>query len=312
MRLAILSLSLLLALSTASAGFSVDPADALADPAPVRLRLPIASWTDVDDLAAPQRDGVPPLPEDAVGLGPGTPLLTTIPGEGTFICTANFVFTSGGKTYLGAAGHCFLPEGKKATHGTGADYNAGGVVTEACVDFCYFGGQATGLLGDFVTLGKVAYARQTGPGGDIGNDFGVVEIPSAYVGLVRPELPMFEGPTGAWASSSEGNGRLVAHYGNGIDAGTFFASKGRVGATLNDGVAISWQALIEINGGDSGSAIVFAAAEASDDVIVGQEALGIITHGLVTGAVPLGWGTTIAQAVSMATQASLSLVLVLE
>ena len=310
MRLALLSLTLLLALSTASAGFSFETSDTVSTPSPVRLRAPIDTWVDVDDLTQAQRDSYPPLPEDARGIGPGSPLLITIPGEGTFICTANFVFTAGTKTYLGAAGHCFLPESKTATHGPGADYNAAGVVTEVCIDFCLFGGQATGLLGDFVTLGAVAYARQTAASGDIGNDFGIVEIPSNRLGLVRSELPMFEGPTGA--DSFENTGKLVAHYGNGIDAGTFYATKGRVGTTLNDGIAASWQASIEINGGDSGSPIVFATAEATSDVVVGEKALGIITHGLVTGVVPLGWGTTIGQAISMASQASLTLTLVLE
>jgi hypothetical protein len=316
MRVAMLSLGLLAFLVTGSLGVTV-PDDAVTSDlttvvsdVPVRLRFAVGSATDIDDLAQAQRDGVPPLPEDAVGIGPGSPLLTTIPGEGTFICTANFVFQDGARYYLGAAGHCFLPEGKKATHGTGADYDASGVVTEVCVDFCYFGGEATGLLGDFVTLGRVAFARQTGPGGDIGNDFGVVEVPAALVGQLRPELPMWDGPTGA--DGAEGTGELLAHYGNGIDSGTFMATKGRAGTSLNDGIAMSWQANLEINGGDSGSAVVHAAADASGDVITGTEALGLVTHGLVTGTVPLAWGTSIEQALAMATQASLHLQLVLE
>lgn len=302
-----LSFTLMAVLLTGSIGLSTQDLQAADDP--VRLRFPVDSVTDIDDLAAAQRDGVPPLPEDAVGIGPGSPLLTTIPGEGTFICTANFVFQSGGRYYLGAAGHCFLPEGRKATHGTGADYNAGGVVTEVCVDFCYFGGEATGLLGDFVTLGQVAYARQTGPGGDIGNDFGIVEVPAALVSQLRPELPMWEGPTGT--DGAEGTGQLLAHYGNGIDSGTFMATKGRAGTSLDDGIAMSWQANLEINGGDSGSAVVHATTDAND-VITGTEALGLVTHGLVTGTVPLAWGTSIEQAITMATQAGLGLQLVLE
>lgn len=318
MRTTILSLATLLVLATGSIGLSgaaLDDAALDADAAAlrsdaVRLRTPISGYTDIDDLTQAQRDGVPPLPEDAVGIGPGSPILTTIPGEGTFICTANFVYRSGTTYYLGAAGHCFLPEGKKATHGTGADYNAGSVVTEVCVDFCYFGGQLTGFLGDFQRLGSVAFARQTGPGGDIGNDFGVVQVPAGLVGLLRPELPVWEGPTGA--NSNEGTGQLLAHYGNGIDAGTVFASKGRLGTSLNDGVSNSWQGNLEINGGDSGSPVVFASASASNDVVTGGAALGIVTHGLITGTVPLAWGTTIGQAISMATQANLSLTLVLE
>jgi hypothetical protein len=160
------------------------------------------------------------------------------------------------------------------------------------------------------SLGTVAYARQTGPGGDIGNDFGVVEIPSSLHGLIRPEMPVWLGPTGQ--RSSEGFGTPVVHYGNGIDAGTVFATKGRAGSSLNDGDAASWQANILINGGDSGSGINHAGASLSTDVVRGTDALGLVTHGLIVPGVPLGWGTTIGQARSMATQANLNLGVVLE
>ena len=295
------------ALEAARAADAPD-AGALAGQA-VRLRQPIDGFTDLDATQA-RDDGIPPLPADAVGIGPGSPILTTIPGEGTFICTANYVFTSGGRTYLGAAGHCFLPEGKKATHGSGADYNAGGVVTEVCVDFCVFGGQLTGLLGDFRTLGQVAYARQTGAGGDIGNDFGVVEVPSALASFLRAEMPVWGGPTGL--DGFEGTGEPLVHYGNGIDAGSFMPTKGRIGTSLNDGIPNSWQANLEINGGDSGSPVNHAAVSIDGDVVGGTDALGVVTHGLITGAVPLAWGTSIEHAISMAGEAGLNLQLVLE
>ncbi|HEX2065679.1 MAG TPA: hypothetical protein VHI93_02605, partial [Candidatus Thermoplasmatota archaeon] len=223
------------ALAPATAGPSDDPATQA-----VRLLHPIdASQVTRLDAAQAESDGIPPLPEDAAGIGPGSPILTTIPGEGTFICTANFLFTSGGRTYLGAAGHCFLPPDRKATHGPDADYNAADVVTEVCVDFCVFGGQLTGLLGDFRVLGPVAYARQTGPGGDIGNDFGVVEVPAALSDRLRPAMPVWGGPTGL--DGSEATGEPLVHYGNGIDSGSFFASKGRAGTGLSDGEPNSWQ-----------------------------------------------------------------------
>lgn len=251
-----------------------------------------------------------PVPEASVGIGPGSPMLQTIPGEGTFICTANFVFHDGGRYFLGSAGHCFLPEGATATHGTGADYDASGVEVEVCVANCVFGGQLTGFLGSMRTLGGVVYARQTGPGGDVGNDFGLVEIPSALASLIRPEMPMWSGPTGE--RSSEGTGTPLVHYGNGIDAGTFFATKGRAGTSLSDGDSTSWQANIFINGGDSGSAINHAAASATTDLVRGTQALGLVTHGLIVPGIPLGFGTTITQAKVMATQAGLDLVLMLE
>jgi hypothetical protein len=85
---------------------------------------------------------IPPevvTPEAARNIGPGSALLITIPDEGRFGCSANFVWSSGGKTYLGAAGHCFIPADKKSTHGAGADYDASGVTVEACVEGCETG-----------------------------------------------------------------------------------------------------------------------------------------------------------------------------
>src|SRR5688500_14580542 len=50
-------------------------------------------------------------PAMAQNIGPGSHLLIEIPGAGTFGCTANFIWANGAVRYLGAAGHCFIPEG---------------------------------------------------------------------------------------------------------------------------------------------------------------------------------------------------------
>ena len=117
-------------------------------------------------------------PAMAQNIGPGSHLIIDIPGAGTFGCTANFVWAAGSVRFLGAAGHCFIPEGTTATHGPGADFDASAVRVSVCVSNCSFGGE-TGftLTGDLVVLGRVAYARQTAADGDIGNDFGIVTIP---------------------------------------------------------------------------------------------------------------------------------------
>ncbi len=273
---------------------------------PQRMRAEVPSVTDITAAQA-MSNGIPPLPEDAVGIGPGSPLLQNIGGS-WYICSANFVFQSGNRYYLGSAGHCFLGDGATASHGPGGNYNLNQVTVEVCIDWCYFGGQLQGFLGDMVTLGSPTYARQTGSGGDIGNDFGVVEIPSQYHHLIRPEMPMWNGPTGA--NGNEGTGRTVVHYGNGIEAGTFMTSKGRAGTSLNDGSGASWQALVSIAGGDSGSAINHGVLGGSD-VVEGGAALGLVTHGLIVPGVPLGWGTSIERAIAMGSEAGLNLELVL-
>ena len=292
--------------ATATTGMeAVDAAETPRDAVPQRLRQPVSKVTDLSETTM-----LAPIPGDAVGIGPGSPMLQTIPGEGTFICTANFVFESGGNFYLGAAGHCFLPADEVSTHGTSDNYDASGVIVEVCVARCIFGGQLTGFLGDMEELGDVAYARQTDGGEDIGHDFGVVAIPSGLEHLIRPEMPMWGGPIGQ--DSTEVTGEMVVHYGNGIDSGTFFATKGRTGVVVRDTPPESWQASIQINGGDSGSAINYGLLTTDTDVLHGTKALGIITHGLIVPGVPLGWGTTIGQAISMASEAGLSLTMLEE
>lgn len=304
---------------------------AIGDQSPARLRIPVEdAFTDLtgiewlqDPAADPatraagivERFGnkVPTDPDVSVpaagpstGIGPGSLMLVTIPGDGTYLCTAAFVMKSGAKYYLSTAGHCVLPESTKATHGPGADYNADGVRVRVCVAQCFVGGELSGILWNSVTLGNVAYARQTGTGGDIGNDFGLVEIPSSQYGLIRADMPLWGGP----ASQHSGSTTLspVVHFGNGIDSGTTFATQGRAGLGLGND-ASSWDAAISINGGDSGSAI--SVAKASTAGLTGDGALGVVTHGIVTGGVPLGWGTLLAKGKSMAaSDAGISLTLV--
>lgn len=75
-------------------------------------------------------------------------------------------------------------------------------------------------------MGPVVYARQTGPGGDLGNDFGIVEIPSLANDHIRPSMPVFGGPTQTETISV---GKLVCHHGNGLATGETFLTKGRIG-----------------------------------------------------------------------------------
>jgi hypothetical protein len=81
---------------------------------------------------------------------------------------------------------------------------------------CTFGGGTalSGLEGETVELGDVVYARQSRDGDDIGNDFGLVEIPSDAEHLVDPSMPTWGGPT----ERGEVNvGETVVRYGNGSE-----------------------------------------------------------------------------------------------
>lgn len=243
-------------------------------------------------------------PEMAQGIGPGSHLLITIPDEGTFGCTANFVWTGGGKRYLGAAGHCFLPPTRRATHGVDADYDAFGVVVKVCVEGCTNGGfSGFTITGTTVTLGGVAYARQTGVEGDVGNDFGIVTIPGALQSQIRTAMPVFGGPSN---TADVQAGDIVCHYGNGVGVGEVFPSMGRAGLGLGS-TSLYWEANTAAAPGDSGSALEVCAQDASG--VRGLSAAGILTHLSVgTGLVV---GTTVPRAIELAAgDANLSISLV--
>jgi hypothetical protein len=244
-------------------------------------------------------------PAMAQNIGPGSHLLIEIPGAGTFGCTANFVWANGGGArYLGAAGHCFIPEGTTATHGPGADFDTSGVQVSICVSNCSFGGQ-TGFVvtGNLVRLGAVAYARQTAADGDIGNDFGVVTIPASLASMIRPSMPVFGGPS---TVETVAQGTPLCHYGNGVLVGETFVTMARVG--VGGGATPSyWMGDLAAAPGDSGSAVVTCGLNGTD--VQGRGAAGVLTHLGVEVGVQHGFvfGTTIARAIEMATEAGLTL-----
>lgn len=272
-----------------------------------RLRVDVTGWTD-------SRTVIPVAlvtPAAARNIGPGSAIIITIPDEGSFGCTANFVWASQGKRYLGAAGHCFIPADRAATHGPGADYNASGVVVEVCVEGCEGNFDTNQLLGTWVTLGKVAYARQTLDGEDVGNDFGVVEIPKQVQDQIRLTMPVWGGPTG---TQTVAFGDYACHYGNGLVFGEVFVTKARVGV-VGGSDDKSWMGDFAAAFGDSGSGLV-ACVNNGIGSFVGTGAVGVLTHIGVsidetTGEHGQTFGTTVARAIEMGREAGLRLSLVL-
>ena len=262
----------------------------------------------------------PPVPADSVGIGPGSTLISYFDGA-VGICTAAFIWRdpSTAKVYIGAAGHCFMDTPFTATHGPGADYNPARTTRiRVCVSTCL--GGATGLgsaaigLYPSVTrdLGKLAYARQTLDGVDIGNDFGIVEIPPSLHDQIRTDLPVWNGPNTA-EFQPLAPGALVAQYGNGIGLGEVFPTKARVGRGASSN-ASSWLAAMATSQGDSGSAVVTATATAGTSPSVeGQRPLGMLTHlscCVIAGNPYTTAGTTIPRAVEMAREAGINLELI--
>ena len=300
------------ALAAACEGPSVQPAapqESLV-PAGMELRRPRVDVTDWVDLATT----IPVelvTPQAAGNIGPGSAIIIEIPDEGRFGCTANFVWASGGKRYLGAAGHCFIPADRASTHGPDADYDASGVVVQVCIEGCEGNFRTNQITGTWVTLGRVAYARQTLAGADVGNDFGVVEIPKAVRDFVRRDMPVWGGPTGVQTLDF---GDYACHYGHGLGVGEVFVTKARVGVGGGSD-ATSWMGDFAAAFGDSGSGLVGCVNDGLGS-FTGTGAIGVLTHIGVsvdetTGAHGITFGTTIARAIEMGREAGLRLSLLL-
>lgn len=278
----------------------------------VRPRIDVTAFDDLTTTLA----GLSAL-EAAEQIGPGSALVITIPDEGRFGCTANFVWESGKKLYLGAAGHCFLPAAMKATHGPGADYDASGVEVRVCVNNCDANFRAMTLVGELVLLGSVAYARQADATGEdqVGHDFGVVQIPTEFAPHVRRAMPVFGGPTGVDTLET---GELGCHFGHGLIVGETFLTKDRVGVGGGSDRDF-WLGDFAGAFGDSGSAMVSCVPEGLG--FSGLGAIGILTH-LGLSVCPCDvkfkgfnikaqhgviFGTTVARAIEMAKEAGLTL-----
>ncbi|MGI8793607.1 MAG: hypothetical protein ACR2H3_10595 [Acidimicrobiales bacterium] len=266
------------------------PSSAAPDTGPVRRVLNLTGYPD-HTVAVPAHM---PLPDTATGIGPGSLIITEIPGEGTFGCTANFIWEGNGRTFLGSAGHCFLPETKTATHGSGNDYDARGVKTRVCVSGCVLGSTVLGFGGQMVELGPVAYARQTGDGGDIGNDFGLVEIPAGA--NIRASMAMWGGPV---RHGPLAVGDITCHYGNGLGLGEVYLTKGRLGTAGLFSDEVAWFAATASTPGDSGAAMATCRQDANG--VHGDKAIGVLTHLSSLGIA----GTTMSRAKTLAGQAGL-------
>ncbi|GAA4850107.1 hypothetical protein GCM10023201_48070 [Actinomycetospora corticicola] len=195
------------------------------------------------------------LPEMAAALGgsihPGVQVRT----DGAQ-CTANFVFTGGGKVYLGQAAHC---------SGTGA-----ATETDGCTSQSLPLGTPVAISGASKP-GKLAYnswlamqgAKETDPDACAYNDLALVEIDPADVASVSPTVPFFGGPTGL-DTDGLATGERVASYGNSELRGVAALSP-KVGAALGDtGNGWSHPVLTLSPGvpGDSGSGFLDAGGRA--------------------------------------------------
>lgn len=124
-------------------------------------------------------------PAATAAIHPG--VLTTTTGGGA--CTSNFVFTDGGRTFLGQAAHCAGTGEATETDGcTSATMPLG---TE--VDITGASRKGRLVYSSWVTMQARGEASKDICGD---NDFALVEIDPADAAAVNPTMPYFGGPTG--------------------------------------------------------------------------------------------------------------------
>src|SRR5206468_8240462 len=117
-------------------------------------------------------------------------------------------------------------------------------------------------------------------------------VPSQDYPLIRSAVPVWGGPTG---TGTVDLGTQLCLYGNGVVLGETFAGKARTGiADGSDDQEGYWEApALPSSGGDSGSGVVTC------NGVTGEQAAGILTHGLITEVGTITWGTLAPRAVAM-------------
>jgi hypothetical protein len=134
---------------------------------------------------------------------------TVHPGVQTFTeggqCTANFIFTAGGNTYIGQAAHCASTGAATDTDGCLAASRPLGTPVEIT------GASRPGTLAYSSWLTMQANGESNA---DVCayNDFALVRIDPADVAKVNPSVPGFGGPVGVGGPSATGDD--VFSYGN--------------------------------------------------------------------------------------------------
>ena len=216
---------------------------AWADPAPVPTPAPNVA------IPAPAPAAGPDLGASvAGGLHPGVQMRTA-----GAQCTANFVYTGGGHTYLGQAAHC---------SGTGSADE-----TDGCTSSSLPLGTPVEISGASKP-GKLVYnswlamqkTHEPDPDACAYNDLALVEIDPADVGKVSPAVPFFGGPIGV-DTDGTAPGERVASYGNSELRGGVPVLSPKIGTSLGD-QGHGWSHLVATVTpgipGDSGSGFLSA------------------------------------------------------
>ena len=190
-----------------------------------------SAWADPAPVPTPAPAVAVPAPAPAAGpdlgaaMGGGVHPGVQVRTAGAQ-CTANFVYSGGGKTYLGQAAHC---------SGTGSAQE-----TDGCTSSSLPLGTPVEISGASKP-GKLVYnswlamqkAHETDPDACAYNDLALVEIDPADVGKVSAAVPFFGGPVGV-DTDGTAPGERVASYGNSELRGGVSLLSPKIGTSLGD------------------------------------------------------------------------------
>jgi hypothetical protein len=170
-------------------------------------------------------------------------------------CTANFVFTSGGKTYLGQAAHCSGTGGSTETNGC----DAGSLPVGTPVEVTGASKSGTLAYNSWVTMQANGESDEETCAY---NDLALIELDPADVAKVNPSIPKWGGPTGIGTAASLDD---IYSYGNSsLRQGITQLSpkRGKVVQVSDGGWSYSLYTLTPGIPGDSGSAFLNADGQA--------------------------------------------------
>jgi hypothetical protein len=206
------------------------------------VAMPGAAHADDQDFA----------PASTATIHPGV-MVTSPVGQ----CTANFVFGSGDKLYLGQAAHCT---------GTGSESETDGCKSKSLplgTEIKIQGASRPGRMvyNSWLTMHQ---DNETDANTCAYNDFALVEIDSADAGKVNPTVPVFGGPTGVREVGLPAGAPVYSYQNSGLRQGVGLLSP-KEGLNLGDSAGGYTHEVATITPGvpgDSGSGFMDADGKA--------------------------------------------------
>jgi hypothetical protein len=176
-------------------------------------------------------------------------------------CTANFIYTARGHTYLGQAAHC---------SGTGQATDTNGCTSKSLplgTPVKILGSDVTGTLvyNSWLLMQKLGEKNENACAY---NDLALIEIPKSAVSKVNPSIPVFGGPTGLNTTGTQPGDPVVSYGNSPLRQGIALLSP-KTGASLGDtgdGWSHTVYTLTPGVPGDSGSAFLDGSGRALGDL----------------------------------------------